>query len=147
MSPSNWKWILDMNPPPKGESNAWTWSLKPGEHILWACANPACKDADGKRTVFDRGVNLRGSEFCPRCRERMEKREGAALDPRLQQKVDEIEASRAHYEMPRGEDSSLFISPADSDEDNEQSRAELYRWRRERINPKLASRWLDQFKE
>lgn len=146
MSQSNWKWILDMNPLPKLAGNEWTRDLKKGEHILWACANPACKDASGKRTVFDRGVNLRGSEFCPRCEKALQDRAGCALDPELQREVDEVEGRRARFKMPKREDGSRFISPLES-EDTPEAQSELYRWKRERINPKLASRWLDLFKE
>ena len=124
-----------MNPLPKRAGNEWTRDLKKGEHILWACANPKCVDKDGKRTVFDRGENMRGSDFCPRCRRLMEERLGKELDPALQAEVDALE-----------QDDSPLAARNDH-EDSVQARAEGYRWKRERINPKLASRWLDLFME
>ena len=124
-----------MNPLPKRAGNEWTRDLKNGEHIMWACANPACKDADGKRTVFDRGTRILGtSEYCPRCDAALKERRGSVLDPEIQAQVDGMESES---------DSQSRVD----DEDGPQARAELYRWKRERINPKLASRWLDLFKE
>lgn len=130
-----WRWVLDKNPDLRfWQGIPWTYTLKRGEHIQWACANPACKDADGKRTVFDRGTNLRGSEFCPKCREAQAERKGHEIDPEIQASVDQ---------MGIDEVSGLPWWHEDSDE----AQAELYRWKRERINPVLASRWLDLFKE
>ena len=121
MSRSNWQWILDMNPDLRGwKQTPWTRFLKRGEHILWACANPACKDASGARTVFDRGTNLRGSEFCPRCVDALARGDGAALDPALKQAAEECAIDGGWKES---------------------------KVHRERINPRLASIWLDQFKE
>lgn len=135
MTFSNWKWIYDKNPDLGGwVGDRWQKQLKKGEHILWACANPSCLDESGKRTVFDRGTNLRGPEFCPKCVEAMGTRRGKVLDPEIQAQVDALP------------DESNPVARV-GDEDSVSGQAELYRWKRERINPKMASRWLDQFKE
>ena len=126
MSRSNWQWILDMNPDAAVEDQrGWYRDIPLGEPIPWACANPACVDEHGVRTVFERTRGkLRGtSEYCPRCEAAIKARSGRDVDPSIQAAVDKIEASLG----------SGF--------------GWGYRWNRERINPKLASRWLDQFKE
>lgn len=135
MTYSNWKWILDRNPDLLDMKQPdWRNSLKPGEHILWACANPSCLDENGKRTVFDRGTNMRGSEFCPKCVEAIKSGDGRAIDPDIQAAVDAMESESDTNDRSLGEDGV-------------QATHELYRWHRERINPTLASRYIDLFKE
>ena len=104
------------------------------EPFQWVCGNPHCKRGEGgKRCVFMR-TGPQGTELCPGCNKAALERDGKSLDPEVYWLTrDAVKASKATAN--RG---------AEIHQDIE--RDALKRARDgERINPKLAARWLNQF--